>query len=103
LAPAADGCVLTVWAVPGASRAGIVGLHGGALRIRLSAPAEGGAANRELVRLLAARLGVRAANLSLEAGAASRRKHMRVRGLAVEEARARLGPIVSVDSSAAET
>ncbi|MDR9450125.1 MAG: DUF167 domain-containing protein [Acidimicrobiia bacterium] len=44
------GAVVEVWAVPGASRTEIAGLHGDALRIRVAAPPEGGQANRVCVR-----------------------------------------------------
>ena len=90
-----DGCVLRVWAVPGAAHSGIAGPHGDALRVRVSAPPEGGAANRELVRFLATRLGIRPADVTLEAGPAGRRKRVRIRGLGVAEVRARL----SVDTA----
>ena len=47
-----DGATVEVWAVPGASKTEISGLHDGALRVRLATPAEGGKANRALERLL---------------------------------------------------
>ena len=90
--------MLRVWAVPGAARAGVAGWHGDALRVRVTAPPEGGAANRELVRLLASRLGIRATDVTLEAGPTGRQKRIRVRGLAAEDVRARL----SVDTAAGD-
>ena len=44
--------------VPRASRSEISGEHDGSLRIRIAAPPVDGAANEELVRLLARKLGV---------------------------------------------
>jgi uncharacterized protein (TIGR00251 family) len=91
-----DGCRLRVWAVPGASRAGVTGLHGAALRVRVTAPPEAGAANREIIRLLAEVLRIRPGDVTLERGATGRRKHVHVRGLGPDDVRARL----SVDTPA---
>ena len=102
LRPAPDGCRLEVWAVPGASRSGLAGLHAGVLRVRIAAPAEAGAANREMLKLLARALGVRAHDDALEAGGAARRKRVRVRGLDAAEAARRLGVELSVDTPAGE-
>jgi len=88
-----------VHVVPGARRAGVTGLHGDALRVRVTARPVEGAANRELLRLLARLLGVRSADLALEAGARGREKRVRVRGLAVETVRERLVPALSVDGA----
>lgn len=85
--------------VPGAARAGVVGFHGEALRVRVTARPVEGAANRELLRVLAAALGVRPSALTLEAGAHGREKLVRVEGLAPETVRARLTPGASVDSA----
>jgi uncharacterized protein (TIGR00251 family) len=100
LSPRDDGCVLRLWVRPGASRAGLAGLHGSALGARVTSPPAGGAANDELLRLLAAALGVRRGALEIEAGAGGRQKRVRVRGLTVEEVRARLATVLSVDSAA---
>jgi uncharacterized protein YggU (UPF0235/DUF167 family) len=70
--------------------------------VRVVAPPEGGAANRELLRVLASVLGVSARALRLESGAGGRQKDVRVRGLRVEDARARLAPLLSVDRSTGE-
>lgn len=79
-----EGVVLTVWAVPGASRTEIVGPHGDALRIRLTAPAEGGRANQQLVALLRKVTG--AGSVRLLRGAANRRKTLLLSGISPEDA-----------------
>jgi uncharacterized protein (TIGR00251 family) len=65
---------------PGASRTAVAGLHGDALKIRLAARPVQGAANAELVRFLAAVFGVAKRDVTIEAGEASRRKRVAVRG-----------------------
>ena len=75
---------MTCWVVPGASRTEIKGLHGDALRVRVSAPPEGGKANRELCRFLAK---VLESDVELVSGATTRRKQVLVRGGGVEEIR----------------
>lgn len=72
------GTLVDVWAVPGASRTEITGLHGGALRIRVSAPPEGGKANRALENVLGAISGAR---VELISGHGSRRKRFLVKGV----------------------
>jgi len=47
-----DGVAISVWVVPGSSRAVIDGPHGNRLKVRVQSPAEGGRANREVERLL---------------------------------------------------
>jgi hypothetical protein len=72
-----DDTLIDVWVVAGASTAGITGLHDGALRVRVSAPAEGGKANRAVLKLIEDLVGART---NLARGAASRRKRVRVAG-----------------------
>ncbi len=76
-----------MWAVPGARRPGLAGMHGGALRVRVAAPAERGRANRELARLLTQAIGVPA---ELVGGGSGRRKRFLVRGLRPAAVAARL-------------
>jgi uncharacterized protein (TIGR00251 family) len=70
-----------VWAVPGAARSEIAGQTGDFLRVRLGAPPVEGRANKELIRFLAERLGVRQADLRIAAGVSGRRKRVVVAGL----------------------
>ena len=50
--PTGQGYVLRLTVVPGAQRTQVVGLHGDRLKVRLAAPPEKGAANRELLSFL---------------------------------------------------
>lgn len=75
----------------GSSEERIAGWHGGSLRVKVRARAEKGRANEAVLRLLARRLGVAPANLSIVRGAASRDKLVDVESLSEEELRARLG------------
>ncbi|HET7621128.1 MAG TPA: DUF167 domain-containing protein [Gemmatimonadaceae bacterium] len=72
---------------PRASRSAIAGVQDGALRVRLAAPPVDGAANEELVRVLARWLGVARKDVSIAGGAASRSKLVDVRGVGVEVVR----------------
>lgn len=82
---------IPVRAQPRASRSEVVGEHGGALRVRLAAPPVEGAANRELVRLLAKLLGTAPSNVRVVSGGRSRDKVVEVDGLDAATALARLG------------
>jgi uncharacterized protein (TIGR00251 family) len=72
---------------PRAPRSAVAGVHAGALRVRLAAPPVDGAANEELVRVLAEWLGVARRDVSIVGGAASRSKLVDVRGVGVEAVR----------------
>ena len=76
-----DGVVtFSVRVVPRASRSEIVGEHDGALRVRIAAPPVDGAANDELVRLLARAFDVPRSAIEISAGHASKLKTVRVTG-----------------------
>ena len=69
-----------VHVVPRASRSEIAGEHNGRLRIRVTAPPVEGAANEEVIRVLARALGVTRSAVEIAAGHTSRIKSIRVRG-----------------------
>jgi uncharacterized protein (TIGR00251 family) len=75
---------------PGARRSEIVGRHGDAWRVRVTAAPERGRANDELLDLLATTLGLRRPQLRLVAGAGSRDKLVELEGLDTGEAEKRL-------------
>ena len=76
---------------PRASRTELAGRFGDALKVRIAAPPVEGAANAELVRFLAQTLGVRASAIQILSGGTGRRKTVKVSGLAVAGAAAKLG------------
>lgn len=71
----------TVRVQPRASRSEVVGLHDGALRVRVQAPPAEGAANDALMVLLAKLLDVPRKQLRIVAGVTSRSKVIEVDGI----------------------
>lgn len=86
----ADGCTVAVRVHPGAKRNAIGGMHAGALKVSITAPATDGRANDALISFVAERLGVPRARVTLVAGAASRSKTLRVQGKSAAEVQAAL-------------
>lgn len=81
-----DGVLMfTVRVVPRASRSFIMGEHDGALRVRVAAPPVAGAANAELLRVLARALDVPTRDVWITGGHASKVKQVRVRGIGREQ------------------
>lgn len=74
----AGGVFIAVKAVPGSSRDSIAGALGDRLKVRTSAPPEGGKANKAIAGTLARELGVKARDVELVSGAASAEKTFRV-------------------------
>jgi uncharacterized protein (TIGR00251 family) len=66
--------------VPRASRSEVIGEHDGVLRVRIAAPPVDGAANDELVRLLARTFGVPRSAIEIAGGATSKLKMISVAG-----------------------
>ena len=95
--PIPGGSVLRLHVRPGAARPGLDGLHGGALALRVGARPVGGAANREVLQVLAGALGVAVSSLEIAAGGHGREKRVRVRGLDPPRVRERLDPLLQFD------
>lgn len=72
--------------IPRAGRSGAAGKRDDAFLIRLTAPPVGGAANAELVEVLAGLLHVPRQNITIVGGERSRQKRVRVAGVTREEA-----------------
>ena len=75
---------------PGARSSAVVGRHGDAWRVRVSAPPERGRANDAVLGVLADALGVRRSALRLVGGAAGKDKLVEVDGITLGEAERRL-------------
>lgn len=86
-----DGVILRVRVQPRASRDEVVGVHGDALKVRITAPPVEGAANTHLLTVLAKRLGVPRGRLELRTGSTSRLKSIAIQGISAAEVRLRLG------------
>jgi uncharacterized protein len=82
--------ILRVHVVPNARSDSVVGEHGGAVKIKLRAPAVEGKANAALVRFLAEQMKLPRHAIVLHRGHNSRDKLIRIEGLSEEEIRRRL-------------
>lgn len=86
------GVRVAVRLAPRASRTRVLGPHGDALKIAVTAPPVEGEANALLVKLLAKRLGVAKGAVRIVSGETSRDKVVEVAGASPAEAAARLAP-----------
>ncbi|UCG12958.1 MAG: YggU family protein [Deltaproteobacteria bacterium] len=80
-----QGVTLRVQVQTRSSRDEVVGLHGKALKIRITSPPVGGAANKHLLRFLAKKLKVPRNQLIIHTGATSRVKCIVIRGISASE------------------
>jgi uncharacterized protein len=81
------GVRLTVRVQPRASDNRIVGVHGEALKVRLTAPPVDGAANEALVELLAGTFGIPTRAITIVAGMSSRTKVVELEGITEDRVR----------------
>lgn len=73
--------LLAVKAVPGARQNAIAGVLGDRLKVRVSAPPEGGRANKAICAIIALELGLKPTRVSVIAGRSGPEKTLRVEGL----------------------
>ncbi len=88
ITPDPGGVTLAVRIVPRAGRSGLAGTRDGALLVRVNAPPVEGAANAELVEVLARCLRVPKRAVTLVAGERSRLKRVRVEGVTLDYVKA---------------
>lgn len=74
--------------IPRSSRSEIIGEQGGAIKVRLNSPPVDGAANDELIRLFAKKLGVARSAVEIVRGETSRTKQLKVTGVTAEQLQA---------------
>jgi uncharacterized protein (TIGR00251 family) len=84
------GVVFGVKVVPGSSRTALAGLLDGMVKIKVSAAAEKGKANKQLIAFLVEVLGVRKNAISIIAGHTNPVKNIKVSGISAEELRKKL-------------
>ena len=84
LREAGDGCILDIYVQPSARRTEIGGIELWRERLKISVTARprGGKANREVLQALAEWTGVGVSEMSIVSGHSSRRKSVRIEGIA---------------------
>ncbi len=90
LSPTPAGVLVPVHVQPRASKDRVVGDHGGALKVAVTAPPEGGRANDAVAEVIAEALGLAKSRVSLSTGPSSRSKTFLVAGLPAGEVASRL-------------
>jgi uncharacterized protein (TIGR00251 family) len=86
--------ILNIRVIPRAKRSGVAGMRGDAWLVRLQAPPVDGAANKELIALLAATLAIPKRAVTILAGETFRQKRVRVTGIDAAVARERMNRVL---------
>jgi uncharacterized protein len=81
---------LDIRVIPRAGRTGFGGLRGGALLVRLASAPVDGAANDELIALIAKALRIPKRDITIVSGERARSKRIRIAGIDREQALAKL-------------
>lgn len=82
---------IRVKAVPGASRDSVAGMLGDRVKVRVSAPPEGGKANKAIIKLFAKTLGCKPAQITIASGHTNPEKTIAIEGLSAADVQASLG------------
>ena len=86
-----EGTVLNVKAQPRSSRAGVDGLVGDAVKVRVRCAPVDGKANRELIEALADAFGLPKRRVSFKSGETSRQKRILLKGVSAADVRRVIG------------
>jgi len=76
---------LAVKVTPNAGRSEVSGMKDGVLQVRVAAPPDKGKANKELIDILAERLGIKKSSILIIKGQTSRHKTIGIEGMSGEE------------------
>jgi uncharacterized protein (TIGR00251 family) len=87
----AEGTLLNVRAKPRSSRAGVDGLFGDALSVRVRCAPVDGKANKELVETIADELGLPKSRVEFKSGETSKSKRILVKGIDAAKVKSKLG------------
>ena len=77
----------SVRVIPRSSRSEIAGEYDGAIKVKLTSPPVDGAANAELIRLFAKKLGVSRSDVHIVSGETSKTKRLKITGITAEQFR----------------
>jgi uncharacterized protein (TIGR00251 family) len=88
--PSSDSVIIDIRVIPRAAKSAVAGTRGAAWLVRLQAPPVDGAANAELLRVIAAALDLPIRAVAIVVGERSRQKRVRVSGLDAATVAARL-------------
>ena len=75
------GLTFDIQVIPHASRAEIVGMQDGVLKIKVTSPPVEGAANDACIKLLAKELGLKKSQMEISSGAKSRKKTVMIQDI----------------------
>ena len=87
---ATAGVIIDVRVIPRSGQPGIAGVRDNAVLVRLNAPPVDGAANTELIEVIAKALGVPRRAVAIVSGERSRQKRVRIDGVTLAHAASRL-------------
>jgi uncharacterized protein (TIGR00251 family) len=90
-----EGVVIDLFVQPRAAKDAIVGIHGTALKVKVTAVPDGGRANRAVEALVARTLGVPPSAASIVRGGSSRKKRLIVVGIDAESVLCELENVLS--------
>ena len=85
-------CIISVRVIPRSSKVAIVSELPGQYRVKLTSPPVDGAANKQLVSVLARALSLSPANIEIVSGHTSRTKRLKILGISQEQLAAQLSP-----------
>ena len=86
-----DDIIIRLHIQPRGSKDEITGIHGDALKIRVTSPPVDGAANSHIIELISKKLHIARSRIELVQGDRSRHKTIRVSGIKLQEAETLLG------------
>ena len=90
LTETAEGVIINVRAAPRSSRAGIDGMVGDALKVRIRSAPVDGKANKEMIEVLAEAFGLPKSAVTFKGGETSKTKRLLLRGVKKETILSRL-------------
>lgn len=76
-----DGIIINVKVVPRSSKKGITGIVDNLLKIKLTAPPVGNAANEQMIEVLSEETGIKKSSIMIIRGTTSRKKVIKIKGI----------------------